>query len=184
MGRLLSFLGCAAATAYLAGAFQIPNFLPIMLLVYWIGMGAGLKLGYAIAGAALIPFAAALPMWFLPGPNELHRVYPADDSLLFEVFAVEGAVERYEEQHAEYETSMAAAAESVVVDRPAEEPTLFDSNVVVLQEMASEGHGKPAFNIWPTPMAWILGFILTLGSFAINTLTTKPFRDPEPLGAA
>lgn len=190
MGRLLSFLACGVVVGFFAGAFQIPNMIPIMLVIFWIGMGAGLKLGYALVGAALMPLAIVLPMWCLPGPSALGRMYPPDDSRLKEMFIVEGADEIYERsleahrsiveayEHNVEEGLVPLADEKFVRTRP----TLHDANAAVLARAKSEGAALPRFDIWPRRGAWVGGLLITLAAFAVNTFTTRPFRDPRPLG--
>ncbi len=190
MGRLLSFLTCGVVVGFFAGAFQIPNMIPVMLVIFWIGMGAGLRLGFALVGAVLMPLAIVLPMWFLPGPTSVGRMYPPDDSQLAEMFIVTGANEVYDESVQNYERKVAAqesAVESGLVPLPQSKPhelkppTLHDANSAVLE--AKEGHGSgPKFDIWPLRTAWAAGLLITLLAFAVNTLTSGPFRDARPLG--
>ncbi len=190
MGRLLSFLACGVTVGFFAGAFQIPNMIPIMLVIFWLGMGAGLRLGYALVGAVLMPLAIVLPMWFLPGPTAVGRMYPPDDSQLAEMFIVKGAEKVYDAKIEEYETKVAAQREAVkdgLVPLPESKPhelkppTLHEANTEVLA--ADEGHASGAkFDIWPRRTAWAAGLLITVIAFAVNTITTRPFRDARPLG--
>lgn len=190
MGRLISFLTCGAVVGFFAGGFQIPNMIPIMLVIFWLGMGAGLRLGYAVVGAVLMPLAVVLPMWFLPGPNDVGRMYPPDDSQLAELFIVDGAAEVHKKNVQDYEKKVSeqeAAIASGLVPLPEAKPkalrppTLHEANTAVLS--SDEPHGLMAsFDIWPRRSAWIASVLITLLAFAVNTLTTAPFRDPKPLG--
>ncbi len=190
MGRLLSFLACGVAVGFFAGAFQIPNMIPIMLLIFWVGMGAGLRLGYALLGAALMPLAIVLPMWLLPGPTAVGRMYPPDDSQLKELFIVEGADELYRQSMEAYEAGIDSYEQAVenglvpLADEKAvtQPPTLHAANTARLTAAKSEGASLPRFDIWPRRGAWIGGLLITLAAFAVNTITTRPFRDPRPLG--
>lgn len=190
MGRLISFLTCGVLVGFLAGAFQIPNMTPIMLVIFWIGMGAGLRLGYAVVGAVLMPLAVVLPMWFLPGPTAVGRIYPPDDSQLAEMFIVTGAdkvlddsVKAYQKKLDAQKSAVESGLEPLPQSKPHElrPPTLHDANTSVLEDQ--EGHGSgPRFDIWPMQTAWAAGVLITLLAFAVNTLTSGPFRDAKPLG--
>lgn len=190
MGRLISFLACGVVVGFFAGAFQIPNMIPIMLVIFWIGMGAGLRFGFALVGAVLMPLAVVLPMWFLPGPTSVGRMYPPDDSQLTEMFIVNGADKVYDESVQSYEKKVAAqesAVQAGLVPLPESKPhelrppTLHDANTSVLAEKEGQGSG-PNFDIWPLRKAWVAGLLITLLAFAVNTLTSGPFRDAKPLG--
>jgi len=190
MGRLISFLTCGVVVGFFAGAFQIPNMIPIMLVIFWLGMGTGLRLGYAVVGAVLMPLAVVLPMWFLPGPTAVGRMYPPDDSLLAEMFVVSGAEAVYDDSVKAYEKKLAAqssAVESGLEPLPQSKPhelrppTRHDASTSVLEKQ--EGHGSgPKFDIWPLRSAWAAGLLITLAAFAVNTLSSAPFRDAKPLG--
>ncbi|MCC6908726.1 MAG: hypothetical protein IT430_12350 [Phycisphaerales bacterium] len=192
MGRLISFLACGVTVGFFAGAFQIPNMIPIMLVIFWLGMGAGLRLGYALVGAVLMPLAVVAPMWFLPGPTAVGRMYPPDDSQLAEMFIVRGADEVYAKRLEAYEKDVQAqeqAVKSGLVPLPKSKPselvppTLHDANTEVLSEKM--GHtSRPEFDIWPRRTAWAAGLLVTILAFAFNTVTTRPFREARPLGQA
>jgi hypothetical protein len=190
MGRLISFLTCGAVVGFFAGAFQIPNMIPIMLVIFWLGMGAGLRLGYALIGAVLMPIAIVLPMWFMPGTTDVGRVYPPDDSQLAEMFIVEGADEVYQAKLEAYEKKVSDQREAVdsgLVPLPQPKPgelrppTLHEANTAVLAADAEHSSGAK-FDIWPRRKAWVAGLLITVIAFGVNTLTTAPFRDPKPLG--
>jgi len=192
MGRLISFLACGAVVGFFAGAFQIPNMIPIMLVILWLGMGAGLRLGYAIVGAALIPLAIAAPMWCLPGPTTVGRMYPPDDSWLAELYIVEGAaevhersLEAYRKKVADLEAKVKAGLEPLPdASETAKRPTLHEANTRVLTDATGADRRVPRFDIWPLRSAWAAGLLITVAAFAVNTLTSRPFRDPRPLGQA
>jgi hypothetical protein len=190
MGRLISFLACGVTVGFFAGAFQIPNMIPIMLVIFWIGMGAGLRLGYALVGAVLMPLAVVAPMWFLPGPTAVGRMYPPDDSRLAEMFIVNGADGIYDEKLKDYEEKASAQREAkssglvpLPVSKPGElkPPTLFEANTEVLT--SEQGHKSGAnFDIWPRRTAWAAGLLITVIAFAVNTISSGPFREARPLG--
>ncbi len=191
MARLISFLACGVAVGFFAGGFQIPNMIPIMLLIFWVGMGAGLRLGYALIGAVLMPIAIVLPMWLLPGPTSVGRMYPPDDSRLAEMFIVSGAEPVYQAALDDYRAAK-ANYDAKVKEGTAPLPdlkevrskriTLHEAGARVLKDAASRNETVPRFDIWPRRVAWAAGLLVTLASFGVNTLTSRPFRDPRPLG--
>lgn len=191
MARLISFLACGLVVGFFAGGFQIPNMIPIMLMIFWVGMGAGLRLGYALVGAALMPIAIVLPMWLLPGPTSVGRIYPPDDSRLAEMFVVSGAepvyqaaLEEYRRMKADHQAKVAEGTAPLPDAKVIEEmrATRHKAGVKVLMEAAGRDERPPKFDIWPLRTAWAAGLLITIASFTVNTLTSRPFRDPRPLG--
>lgn len=187
MGRLISFLSTGVFIGFLAGVFQIPNFMVIMLCVMWLGMGAGMKVWYAAAGALLMPLAMVLPMWFSPAPYGSGKMIPPNDWHIAEFFYVEGAREIKDKSTEAYETSLAkfeADVESGLIPaNPKTQPPtprLHEANIAAAESWTPE---KGSYRVWPTTSAFAIGLLATLIVSAINTLTTKPFRPAGPVGA-
>lgn len=188
MGRLISFLATGALTGFLSAMFQIPNFATFMLIIFWLGMGCGLRWYYGLAGAILMPLAFVVPMWILPGHDGVSgRLYPANDARSVQLFKVEGADEILEESLAAYELALADYQTSYDAGLVAEvqvppKPRLYEANLAAVEKY-NDGEVDGPYRVWPTRLGFILSVLGTMGAWMVNTITTKPFRDPGPLGA-
>ncbi len=186
MARLIAFLSTAALTGFLAALFSIPNLIPIMLIVFCIGMGCGMKFHWAVIGSVLTPVAMVAPMRLVPGPEPFGRLVPPDDSQVVELIYVNDARAAYAEEVEEFEEALAAydarveAGTAPEKGRP-EPPTLHESNVEAVEALNEAGEGT--YGVWPLPLAFVLSLGLTIVAWVVNTVTTRPFRDPQPLGA-
>ncbi|MFG0331181.1 MAG: hypothetical protein ACF8PN_14940 [Phycisphaerales bacterium] len=189
MARFTAFLATGVFVGFIGSLFQIPNFIPIMLLVFWVGMGAGLRIWWGLAGVFVLPFAIAAPMCLLPGPTASGRLEPPNDSRFLEFYRVTGADEIYAELWDEYESVVKPEYEEAYEaglarksKRPAS-PDYWDANRLAIEQRVAADEAEDAYRVWPLPRAFLLGIVVVGLSFVTNTMTTKPFRDPGPLGA-
>lgn len=185
MGRFISFLATGLFVGFLAGIFQIPNFMAIMLLVMWLGMGCGMKVWYAAAGALIMPLAMVVPMWYLPAPYGNGRMVPPNDWHMAEFFYVEGAREIEQKNDEAFKALLIKHEEDIKAgienpDTPFWGPRLHEANLAAAEAWSPD---SGPYRVWPTASVFALGLLVTLMASAVNTFTTKPFRPAGPLGA-